>query len=562
MAVLQLESVWAERTVSKIRKALDQLPTKLEDTYEETITRIKAQQGSDSDWGIRILQWLSCAKRPLRVEELCQALAVEWDGEGEPPRELDMDNILKADSLVDVCAGLVVIDSESGVIRLVHFTAEEYFRRHRDEVFPEAGREIVKTCVAFLSFDIANHRRWWSRIEAPGDDGSEYDGSDDDGSDDYGGGNDKTSIKLTSDTHSTLQTFFHSDVTNGKSLKSFGNQRIHRSVYTFCFYAKNYWLHHLHDVGLYGLELLVLNFLEAKSSLLFLSLWAPDADFFSEAQPLHVAAAAGPSDLVALLLRKGSDIEAELDPKSMPSMRPLHLAAEAGNAEVVKVLLATKADINRVAFGNKSSLCIAVENSHEKVVKLLLDAGAEFEAEDNDGWRPLYRAISEESEKVVKLLLDAGAKVEDEDENGWRPLHCAADGSDKTMELLLGAGAEVEAEDIDGWRPLHHAARCGPEKAVKLLLDAGAKVEAEDKDGWRPLHYAARRGSEKVVKLLLDAGADVDALESSGESALHKARIKGHHRIERLLLQRGASDRPSDRPSSSSGVLMIHSSSH
>jgi hypothetical protein len=71
-----------------------------------------------------VLSWITCAKRPLTTSELRHALAVEI-GESE----LDEENLPEIEDMVSVCAGLVTVDEESDVIRLVHYTTQEYFER-------------------------------------------------------------------------------------------------------------------------------------------------------------------------------------------------------------------------------------------------------------------------------------------------------------------------------------------------------------------------------------------------------------------------------------------------
>jgi hypothetical protein len=78
MAVLQLDRILVERTTTKIRKALQLLPSRLEETYKETLLRIQSQGEPDNSLGMRVLMWISRSKRPLHVEELRHALAVEW----------------------------------------------------------------------------------------------------------------------------------------------------------------------------------------------------------------------------------------------------------------------------------------------------------------------------------------------------------------------------------------------------------------------------------------------------------------------------------------------------
>ncbi|KAK4107439.1 hypothetical protein N656DRAFT_513618 [Canariomyces notabilis] len=54
--------------------------------------------------------------------------------------------------MVSVCAGLVTVDGNSGIIRLVHYTTQEYFERTRGRWLPDAESYITKVCVTYLSF--------------------------------------------------------------------------------------------------------------------------------------------------------------------------------------------------------------------------------------------------------------------------------------------------------------------------------------------------------------------------------------------------------------------------
>src|SRR5436305_14863573 len=56
--------------------------------------------------------------------------------------------------MVSVCAGLVIVDKESDIIRLVHYTTQEYFERTWVSWFPDSQRDIASICVIYLSFDV------------------------------------------------------------------------------------------------------------------------------------------------------------------------------------------------------------------------------------------------------------------------------------------------------------------------------------------------------------------------------------------------------------------------
>lgn len=67
--------------------------------------------------------------------------------------ELDLDNVPEVEDMVSYCAGLVTIDDESNITRLVHYTAQEYFVGIRESWNPRAQQEITSACLTYLSFD-------------------------------------------------------------------------------------------------------------------------------------------------------------------------------------------------------------------------------------------------------------------------------------------------------------------------------------------------------------------------------------------------------------------------
>ncbi|KAF2175448.1 hypothetical protein K469DRAFT_683923 [Zopfia rhizophila CBS 207.26] len=98
-----------------------------------TKDRIEGQLGGHHELAKKVLSWITFAKRPLTTAEICCALAVEPE-----EAEVDPENIPDVEDLVSVCAGLVVVDPESAIIRLVYYTTQEYFERIRDAWNPGA----------------------------------------------------------------------------------------------------------------------------------------------------------------------------------------------------------------------------------------------------------------------------------------------------------------------------------------------------------------------------------------------------------------------------------------
>jgi hypothetical protein len=110
--------------------------------------RIESQIADSEDLAKQVLAWITCAKRPLTTVELRYALAVEI---GET--ELDEENLPETEDMVSVCAGLVTVDEEIDIIRLVHYTTQEYFERTQRFWFPNIQKDIARICITYLSFD-------------------------------------------------------------------------------------------------------------------------------------------------------------------------------------------------------------------------------------------------------------------------------------------------------------------------------------------------------------------------------------------------------------------------
>ncbi|CAN9193849.1 unnamed protein product [Alternaria alternata] len=123
LARLHIDSLSDNTTAKEVKSTLTTLSkgvAALNDAYSEALERIEGQRTSQFKLAKSVLTWITFAKRPLITAELCCALAVE-PGEAE----LDPENKPDVDDIVSVCAGLVVVDQESAIIRLVHYTTQE-----------------------------------------------------------------------------------------------------------------------------------------------------------------------------------------------------------------------------------------------------------------------------------------------------------------------------------------------------------------------------------------------------------------------------------------------------
>ena len=85
--------------------------------------RIEEQVNDQEELAKQVLLWITCVQRLLTILELQYTLAVEV---GKP--ELDEDNLPEIGDMVSVYTGLVTINKQSNVIRLVYYITQEYLK--------------------------------------------------------------------------------------------------------------------------------------------------------------------------------------------------------------------------------------------------------------------------------------------------------------------------------------------------------------------------------------------------------------------------------------------------
>ncbi|KAJ7445363.1 hypothetical protein B0H11DRAFT_2249497 [Mycena galericulata] len=155
LAKLHIDSLSTKNTIREVREALNTLPKSLYGSYEIAIQRIDAQSNDDRETAHSTITWVANAKRPLTVEELQVALAVK-----PGMKKLDEEDLTDMDTILSVCAGLVIVDKKSYVVRLVHYTTQEYLDSIQALHFPDAQTEITRTLLTVLAFDGYPDQSW------------------------------------------------------------------------------------------------------------------------------------------------------------------------------------------------------------------------------------------------------------------------------------------------------------------------------------------------------------------------------------------------------------------
>jgi hypothetical protein len=149
LARLYMESLMSWLTPGDLKRALHNLPKKLDETYEQAMKRIEGQEEGSREPAKRLLGWISSAKSKLNTSEIQHALAIFSDLN---MTDLDRDFLLDVEVLTSICAGLVTVDHKNNSIRLVHYITQEFFKRNA--MFQNEKPGVAVACVTYLSFGV------------------------------------------------------------------------------------------------------------------------------------------------------------------------------------------------------------------------------------------------------------------------------------------------------------------------------------------------------------------------------------------------------------------------
>ena len=145
---MHIDSIAIEDNLRDIKDNLERLPESIDATYDNAMRRLRDQDSRKVLRAEDVLTFVVCAMRPLKIDELRWALSIR-------PGDtcLNEDALPKVDYLLSACCGLVISDNESQIVRLVHYTAEEYFQGQQLFRDSKAHERIVCALLTYLNFD-------------------------------------------------------------------------------------------------------------------------------------------------------------------------------------------------------------------------------------------------------------------------------------------------------------------------------------------------------------------------------------------------------------------------
>ena len=459
-----------------VQGILEELPETLDETYERVLREINK---ANRYHACRLLQCLTVALRPLRVEELAEVLAINFDSPvhgGIPQLNPNWRWADQRQAVLSTCSSLITVveDGDSQVVQFSHYSVKEFLTSDR----------------------LAHSRGDISRYHI-----------------------------LLEPAHTILSQacmvvlFRLDDRVNKKNAGDFPLVK----------YAAQHWFDHARFKNVASrIRDMMEYFFDADKQ--HWTTWCrvqtidePWERFtpyrgFHDAFPLYYASLGGFYDLAEHLIRKHPE---HVNAKGGRMVAPLVAALRGKHFQVAELLLRHGADVDVRDRWEETPLCEASRAGVLDILQWLLKHGANVNAQGYQRWAPLHSSANYGHPQAFRMLIEHKADIEIRNVLGMSPLHMAASPDvDRDhvdiMQLLLDHGADPNARDIDGFTPLHQSSywekdgfepSIGTVEGTRLLLKHGAIIDAVDNEGRTPLQLALDHGRHEIAACLKGYGA-------------------------------------------------------
>lgn len=548
-AVCQLISLQACPDLLTLREALRSLPKTLDEIYSRVLCNIPDEY---SDYAVSILRWLTYAKRPMRLAELGELIAVNLSGDLWFDADIRFPD---ASDLLDILPGLLQVEvneSENPIVRLAHFSVKEYLiseriKSQKPQKFwlpkIQSHELIAASCLAYI-LHFEGKDDWLTHINIFSD---------------------KWLEKYPLINYACWYWNRHAGITDFHQgiLKDLCLKFLHRSdlrKWWFRMFFGGPLLDTREEEPEYIPPLFItasIGFLGLVRTLLELGHDANERCALGTA--LETAAAQGHDTVLRTLLENGADPNL-LGRDDYP---PLQAAARFGTLESVKALIDSGADIHDERGSFKSSLIAACmsgnfKSSPGESAEFLLDKGVNVHLTSKEHGNALHVTCAQPRANIalISKLVSRGVEIDARGGKYGTALQaaCAHSRNDPVIRFLLSqADPCIEVKESKYGTALQ--AICAEshdnDKVVKMMLDRGAKKSVRGGKYGSALHAACRRNNEKIVRLLLrdqclersiaaDQNLDVNEVTAQFGTPLHAACLGGSEEVVRLLVELGA----------------------
>jgi ankyrin repeat protein len=490
---------------------LKNMPKTLDETYERALLEIDEEM---RQYAQRLFQCLAVSIRPLRVEELAEILAVQFDAGALPQFNPDWRFGDAEEAVLSVCSNLISVVDVGGsqVVQFSHFSVKEFLTSDRlsaaredlsgYHIVPHSAHTIIAQASLSVLLQLDNHI-------------------------------DKDSIKnFPLSGYAAQYWVYHGQFENISSRVQVAMERLfnpdepHFSAWVWIYDIDDPWrgsmpTTHPQRPQVAPLYYAVLcGFRSLIEHLFFTYPRDVDARGGYHESPLLVAFIKNDIGTASSLLQRGANANAQ----DRRDMSPLHHASQGGRVDILQLLLDHGADVNVRDWADITPLGWTSRAGEIEASRLLLQRGANVNSQNVLGESALHYAARCGHLNAVRLLIESGANIDLQTKRGSTPLYFASnEGYVKSAELLIQHGANVGSRDNSGCTPLHRASKMGHVQLAELLIQHGTPVNYHDNKGTTPMHLAACNGHLDIVKLLVGCGADPNIHDDNDETPLDLA---------------------------------------
>jgi Ankyrin repeats (3 copies) len=389
---------------SSIQKALNELPTTLDGTYERALQEIPKEKRQHAN---RLFQCLVAAIRPLRAGELADIFAIDFDRDATCNFMENWRPEYSEEAVLSTCSTLISIIDHKGsrVVQFSHFTVKEFLTSNRLRTselgsiryyyvpLDAAHAILAQAClIMLLQLDKKADKKCLETFP----------------------------LVLYAAQH-WVEHAMYEDVAlrvQGSMEDLFSPKKPHLEAWISIHDVAQRWRQrHFFKIvparhsppGAAALFYAALcGFSKVAGYLIMSHAEKVNGHYRNFGRPLHVASSRGHTEVVRLLLRHNADLNVGCT--SHYNWTPLHFASWNGHPKVVQLLLEHGVNINAQSTSLSTPLKFASESGHLEVVRLLLRKGADVHIRDKYGRSPCQRATCLGHIEVVRLLLEHGAE--------------------------------------------------------------------------------------------------------------------------------------------------------
>lgn len=570
-------------TDADIRRAMENLPKDLHETYHRCLSRI---DNSQSPVAHKVLAWVCVAAKPFKSRQLLEALAIDpLNG------SLERDNIPLILDVLRSCSNLVIRDENDQII-LAHHSVRQFLLNYRDFTprflqsydnlawertisGPERFHQIHELELGRLCISHLSSPEYGRAVAAPST---------------------KSAIDVSQVSGAVLGNFNlgfgkWSWTTSRKSKPLFitphvkpADSTTYRGLPAFFDFAREQWALLTRSIDQTDPSWSKFRALALEPNLTYhIHPWRS----IGVSLDSHFSALLGWSinnDHLPLLelLTESENPKPRADIFNLPltsydGLLPLHFAAKHGCYRGFPYLLRV-CDYTRLDGRRRTYLHYASEMGHQAIFDYIHDfarqqknGGLKFNAQDDQGHTALHLAAAHGHNSVTPWLMHHFPDVRLKDNRGRTALSLAAmNGHAYVMHLLLDSLGKRDSgipnvKDADGKTPLMLAVMNDHLECVTALSDWGVDKTLRDNQHNTALDIAVRKtfnlprvGSDSlpssgkalikalestrssayaVANILITLGAPVHQRNARGSTAFHYAAKNGHESTVALLIK-------------------------